>query len=65
VSAFRQSYENSGVVTVATPEPEKVVRVLRKIATQEGKGVRVKATESAVIFLARDAIKRPRKNKTA
>lgn len=65
VQAFAQSFEHERTVTVKTPDPEAVVRVLRKIAFQRSQGVRVKIDDGGqhVHFLARTAVKRTRKAK--
>lgn len=40
--AFMKTYETTTTARVVTPEPEAVIKLLRKIASQTGLGVRVK-----------------------
>lgn len=64
VQAFRQSYDAQAAVRVGTETPNAVTKILRRIAAQEGKGVRIKEHDDAVTFQATDRKKVVRKPKT-
>ncbi|ARK07688.1 hypothetical protein Toil_gp05 [Rhodococcus phage Toil] len=64
LQAFRQSYDNKAPVELDTPDPDAVVKWLRRIAAQETKGVRIRALQESVIFQATDRKKMNKKAKT-
>jgi hypothetical protein len=54
-AAFDRSDKAGGVeLHVTTDTPKSVINFLRKYAKQEGRGVRVKVTETGVAFRAAD-----------
>lgn len=61
VQAFRASYDNKRGVDVPTTTPDALVKILRRIANQEGKGVAIKQRPGVVAFQAQDRKKVVRK----
>ncbi|MGW1743875.1 hypothetical protein ACWCPQ_34340 [Nocardia sp. NPDC001965] len=55
MKAFRQSFETEQGIDVETPDTDGVTKLLRRIASQEGKGVAIKyPRKNVVAFLAQE-----------
>lgn len=63
--AFRRSYDTKSPVDIATDDPATIIKVIRRIAAQEAKGVQVKPREGFVAFQAQDRKKVVRKKSGA
>lgn len=61
VVAYRESLDSDEPFTVETETPKKVVALLRKIALEHDKGVRISATEDSVTFKGREKFTRAKK----